>query len=70
MFEKFIDVILDKQRVSKDPHDLNNWATDLMIMFNDTNDTICNDGDMDLNTDGILTLAPKGLDSKIAARSI
>lgn len=24
VFEKFIDVILDKQRVSKDSHDLNN----------------------------------------------
>lgn len=65
MFEKFIDVILDKQRVCKDSHDLNNWATDLMIMFNDTNETICDDGNMDLNTDGILTLAPKGLDSKM-----
>ena len=65
MFEKFVDIILDKQRVSKDAYDLNNRTTDLMIMFNDTNETICDDADMDLNTDSILTLAPKGLDSEM-----
>ena len=60
--EKFVDVILDKQRVSEDTHDLNDWPADLIIMFNDTNETVCDDSNMDLNTDGILALAPEGPD--------
>ena len=40
MFEKFVDVILDKQGVSKNAHGLNNRAVDLIIMFNDTNETL------------------------------
>ena len=62
MFEEFVDVILDKQRVSKDAHDLNDWAANLMVVFNDTNETVCDDGNMDLDTDSILALTPKGLD--------
>ena len=62
MFEKFVDVILDKQRVSKNAHDLNDWAANLMVMFNDTNETVCDDGNMDLDTDRILALTPKGFD--------
>ncbi len=65
MFEKFVDVILDKQRVSKDSHDLNNWATDLMVMFNDANEAVCDDGNMDLNTDGIFAFAPEGLNPEM-----
>lgn len=60
--EKFVDVILDKQGMFKDAHDLDDWATNLMIMFNDTDETVCNDGNMYLNTNGILAIAPKGLD--------
>ena len=61
MFEKFVDIILDKQRVSKNAHDLNDWAANLMVMFNDTNETVCDDGNMDLNTNGIFAFAPEGL---------
>lgn len=61
MFKKFVDVILDKQRVSKNAHDLNDWAANLMVMFNDTNETVCDDGNMDLNTNGIFAFAPEGL---------
>lgn len=61
MFEKFVDVILDKQGVSKNAHDLNNRAVDLIIMFNDTNETVRDDSDMNLDTDGIFAFAPEGL---------
>ena len=60
-FEKFIDVIMDKQGVSKNAHDLNDWAANLMVMFNDTNKTVCDDSNMDLNTNGIFAFAPEGL---------
>jgi len=61
MFEKFVDVILDKQGVSKNAHGLNNRAVDLIIMFNDTNETVRDDSDMNLDTDGIFAFAPEGL---------
>lgn len=61
MFEKFVDVILDKQGVSKNAHGLNNRAVDLIIMSNDTNETVRDDSDMNLDTDGIFAFAPEGL---------
>lgn len=61
-FEQFVDVILDKQRMSKDAHDLHNWAANLMVMFDDTHEAICDDGHMYLNTDSILAFTPEGFD--------
>ena len=49
VFEKFVDLILKKQRMSKDSHDLYDWAPDLMIRFNDTNETESDDGNVYLN---------------------
>lgn len=37
---------------------------DLHVMFNDTNEAICDDGNMYLNTDSILRFSPKGLDAE------
>ena len=51
MFEKFVDIILDKQRVSENAHNLNDWAANLMVMFNDTNKTVCDDSNMDPSED-------------------
>lgn len=65
VFEKFVDVILNKQRMSKDSHDLNDWAPDLMVMFNDTNETVRDDGNVYLNTNCILGFTPKTLDLKM-----
>ncbi len=36
-----------------------------MVMFDDANETVCDDGNMDLNADSILILAPKGLDLEV-----
>lgn len=43
-------------------HDFDNRTTNLIIMLNDTNEAICDDSDMYLNTISILTLTPKRLD--------
>ena len=64
-FEQFVDVILDKQRMSKDAHDLHNWATNLMVMFDDTHEAICDDGHMYLNAYRILTFTPERLDLEV-----
>ena len=61
MIEKFVDVILNKQRMFKDSHDLN----DLIIMFNDTNETLRDDGNVYLSTNCILGFTPKSLDPEI-----
>ena len=65
MFKQFVDIVLDQQRVSEDEHDFNNRTTNLVIIFNNTNETICDDGNMYLNADSVLTLAPKGLDLEV-----
>ena len=63
--EEFHDVILGKQRASQDSHDLHDWSSNPEVVFNDSNETVCNDGDMNLNTYCIVTLSPKGLDSEM-----
>lgn len=60
--EQLIDIILDQQGVSKYAHDFDNRTTNLIIMLNDTNEAICDDSDMYLNTISIFTLTPKRLD--------
>ena len=64
-FKQFSDVIHGKQRTAQYSHDLHDWTTDLHVMFDDTNEAICDDGNMYLNTNGILGLSPKGLDAKM-----
>ena len=64
-FEQFVDVILDKQRMSKDAHDLHDWATNLTVMFDDAHEAICDDGNMYLNADSILAFTPEGLNLEV-----
>ena len=59
------DIIHGEQRTAQNSHDFNNGTTNLHVMFDDTNEAICDDGNMYLNTNGILGLSPKGLDAKM-----
>ena len=63
--EEFINPIFCKQRAAKDSHDLHNRAIEFEVMFDDSDKTVGNDGHMDLDADGILRFAPKGLDSEV-----
>lgn len=63
--EKFHDVIFGKQRTSKDSHDLHDRASKFEIVLNDSDETVCNDGNMNLNTHSIVTLSPERLDSEV-----
>lgn len=63
--EEFFNPIFCKQRTAKDSHDLHDRAIEFEVMFDDSDETVCNDGHMDLDADGILRFAPKGLDSKV-----
>ena len=63
--EKFHDVIFSEQGAPKDSHNLHDWASKLEIVLNDSDETVCDDGNMNLNTHSIVTLSPKRLDSEV-----
>ena len=63
--EKFHDVILGEQGTAQDSHDLHNWSAQLEIVLNDSDETVCDDGNMDLDTYSIVTLSPERLDLKV-----
>ena len=60
--EEFHDVILGEQGTAQNSHDLHDRATKLEVMLNDSDDTVCDDGNMNLNAHGIVTLSPERLD--------
>lgn len=60
-FEQFVNVISNEQGVSQNAHDLNNRPSDFMLVLNDSDETVCDDGNMDLYAYGIFTLTPKVL---------
>lgn len=64
-FEELLDGVLDKQGTTQDAHDLNHWSTQFEILFNDGNETVCNDGDMYLDADCICRSTPKRFDFKM-----
>lgn len=59
------DIVLDQQRAAQDSHDLHDRPAQLEIMFNDSNETIGDDSNMNLYADGILRLTPECLDSEV-----
>jgi len=63
--EKLHDVILGKQGTAQDAHNLHDGASKLEVVLNDSDETVCDDGNMDLNTYRIVTLSPKGLDPEV-----
>ena len=64
-FEQVSDLIRGEQRTAQDSHDLHDGTANLHVMFDDTNEAICDDGNMYLNAYGILGFSPEGLDSKM-----
>lgn len=57
--EEFLHVVFDQQRTSKDAHNLKDGTTQFEVMFNDGNEAVCDDSDMDLYAYGIFGLTPK-----------
>ena len=48
--EKLHDVILGEQGTAQDAHNLHDGASKLEVVLNDSDETVCDDGHMDLNT--------------------
>ena len=65
MEEEFLNVVFRKQGAAKDPHDLHDWAIELEVVFDDSDETVGDNGHMDLYAYSILRLSPKGLDTEV-----
>lgn len=63
--EKFRDVIFSEQSTTKDSHDLHDGSPKFEVMLNDSDKTVCDDGNVNLNTHCIVALSPKELDSEM-----
>ena len=63
--QKFPDVVLDQQRAAQDAHDFDDGTSQLEVVFKDSDEAICDDGNMYLYTYGILRSSPKGLDAEV-----
>ena len=63
--KKVPDAVRGERRLAKDTHDLEHRSANLEVVFNDSNEAISDDGDMNLDADGIFRLSPKSLDSEM-----
>ena len=59
------DVVQGKCRLAKDTHDLKHRSVNLEVMFDDGNETVCDDGNMNLNAHCIVALTPERLDLEV-----
>ena len=63
--QEFLNGILDQQGITKDTHDLNNRSAQFEVVFNNSDKTVRDDGDMYLYADRILGFSPKGFDTEM-----
>lgn len=63
--EKFHDVILGEQGAAQDSHDLHDGTSKLEVVLNDSDETVCDDGNMNLNTHRIIALSPERFDPEV-----
>ena len=62
--EEVHDVVFGKQGTAQNSHDLHDWTSKLEVVLNDSDETVCDDGNMNLDTHGIVALSPKRLNPK------
>ena len=63
--EEVYNVVFGKQGTAQNSHDLHDWTSKFEIVLNDSDETVCNDGNMNLNAHGIVTLSPERLDPEV-----
>ena len=63
--EEFHNVVFGEQGTAQDSHDLHDWTTKFEVVLNDSDETVCDDGNMNLDTYGIVTLSPERLDPEV-----
>ena len=63
--EEPLDAVRGEYRLAKDTHDLEHRSANLEVVFNNGNETVGDDGDMNLNSDSIFRLSPKPFDPEM-----
>lgn len=63
--EQLLNTVFDKQGLAKDSQHGEYRPTNRNVVFDDCDEAICDDGDVNLYSDSILRLAPKGVDLKM-----
>ena len=63
--EEVHDVVFGKQGTAQNSHDLHDWTSKLEVVLNDSDETVCDDGNMNLDTHGIVALSPKRLNPEV-----
>ena len=63
--EEVSDAVHSECRLAKDTHYFEYGSSDFEIILNDGNETICNNGNVNLYSDGILRFPPKPFDLKV-----
>lgn len=63
--KEFLDVVSGKHGLAKNTHDFDDGSTNFKVMFNDCNETICDDCNVYLYSDCILGFSPKSFDLKM-----
>ena len=64
-FKQVSDIVFDQQRTTQNAHDLVDGSADLKVVFNDSDEAIGDNGNVDLYADRILGLSPKGFDTQV-----
>jgi hypothetical protein len=63
--QEFLKGILDQQGIAKDTHELKNRSVQFEVVFNNSDETVRDDGDMYLYPDCIFRFSPKGFDTEM-----
>lgn len=64
-FKQVSNIVLDQQRTTQNAHDLVDGPADLKVVFDDSDEAICDNSNVYLYADSILGLAPEGFDSQV-----
>ena len=65
VFEKFPQIVFDQKGASKDAQDLEDGSVQFEVVLDDGNETVRDDGDMNLYAHGIFGLAPESFDTEM-----
>ena len=60
--EQVMDAVRGERRLAKDTHDLEHRSADLEVVFDDSNEAVGDDGNMNLYAHSILRFSPESLD--------
>ena len=63
--KQFPNIILCEQGTAQYPHDLYDWTSQFEVVFDDSDKTVCDDGNVNLNAYRVETFSPKRLDSEM-----